>query len=312
MIKHLIKLFFFKSILTTIPNAKTVSNKKNIGICVVLPHKHVDIFIFTIHIFFFYIKTNLPIYIVDDMSSDSRLTTSDIKKLKKHFSVIIDSKTSPKMSFILKKYPFFKKYRFGKNVPPSKLKFDALFLNPFSKFILIDPDVLFFSPPIKIINFIQNKTKKIMYISREKNAQNKYPFLRESELFLRLMLRMYQKSNIQNYDPFFTLGLLAVPDKKYLNLRQFNLTFKLFTKVNCSKDWLSEERACSLSISSKYLMKLPPKTYFTLTQWSQYIHINFDNVVAVHYQGITGLKKRLITDSIILFFKLKFFKNKYN
>jgi hypothetical protein len=311
-LKQKLKYLIFHFLLYLLPSQKADLKDKSLGVCILLPHRYVDLFIYSLHSFYYFLGRALPIYIVNDPLDKDPLTTRDIELLRKHFSVIIDSRTAPQMKALTKKHPHLYKYRFDLKSAVSKSKFDALLLNPFQRTISMDSDIIFFRPPTEVIDFILNRRKSLRYVSRVENAQDVFPILRDPELFLRLMLHKYLTQDKPHFDPFFTSGLLCIPDKKFINLRKLDQIFRLFYKVQCAHDWLAEERAVGMMIDSKTSAKLEPTQYFTATYWEQYQSIDFGKVIAIHYQGIAGLKRRFITDALKQMFSTYFFRKNFS
>ena len=231
-----IKRKIFNILLSFIPTQKADAADFSIGICASIPHRYVDMFIYTIHSFFYFTKMSMQVYIVNDPNDPDGLSENDLKKLQKHFTVILDFDTTLKMKDVILKYKYLYNYRFNINKTPSRFKYDALLLNPFKKFILIDSDILFFDTPNEIINFLKNEKQKIRYFSRVNNAQKMFPFLKNNELSLRLMIAKSLSRKNNSIDHFFTFGLTCVPHKKCINLKTLDEILKLFYQIHCAGD----------------------------------------------------------------------------
>lgn len=308
-IKYWLKLLLLKTAVTLLRPKKTPhSFNHKIGICSSISHDYVDMFIFTIHSFFYHTQVVLPIFLTIDSSDPKKITQADVRKLKKHFTVYIEYQSQKKMKNVLKSFHFFYKYRFSVTSSPSKYKFDALFLCPFSRYIFIDSDFIFFKKPTEIINFIQGKKSDIMYVSRERGAFKRFSFLRGGELSLRILMARYLGIEYTYFDPFFTSGILTIASRQLLSLPYYEKFFALSYHCKCAEDWLSEERATGFAIHTKKHAKLDPRHYVTATNWPQYLQLaTTPEVIAVHYQDVTGLKSRYITDALLLCLKTIFF-----
>jgi hypothetical protein len=297
----------FQYLISFLPPQHSDKSNNDIGICTLIPHRYVDMFIYTVHSFFYYSGKKFPIYVIDNIDDEDRLQESDYIKLEKHFSIIYERNAKNKISSVIKNFPYFYKYRFENKNAASKLKFDALLLSPFNRSIYLDSDILFFNKPTELIKCMANSSKEMLYFSRVENAHVLFPALLESELYIRMLFAMYLKKDIKSFDPFFTSGCLYIPNKYILSLERFNEVFKHFYSFDCAHEWLSEERATSLVITAKNSKKLTPKKYYTATFWEQYLAIDFKKVIAVHYQGTTGLKSQFISDAVLQMLRTNFF-----
>ena len=235
--KSLIKDILFRCLIFLFETKKTPDVSHQIGICSLVCHKHVDMFIYNLMSIFYYLGKSLPVYVVDDGS----LTLEDSKKLKKYFTVIVESHRSSqdKMSRVLRGYKNILKFRFDEEVCALRKKLDAFFLNPFARFIYLDADLLFHKYPKEIVNWLESKDEETLYTAHLPYPKDffNYEAARLQHAY-RFLLSKYFSIPV---DPSFNTGLLCIPNKKCLNLRFLDRLLDFFYNSYSIYSWDSED-----------------------------------------------------------------------
>lgn len=293
---NLLPLFF---------EAKKTSGKSNeIGICTLLCHKHVNLFIYNLMSFFYQTGKNLPVYITDD----GTLTSTDIKKLKKYFTVFVEpyKSSEKKMSKAVRKYKNIRKFRFDSELHDLRKKLDAFFLNPFKKFIYLDADLLFFKYPKEIIDWIKSDNNKVLYTAHLPYPKDFYDTeAARLQQAYRFLLSKYFSFPV---DPSFNSGFLCVPGINSINFRALDKILRFFYKGYYICSWVSEETALSFSFNYKDFKKLPVEKYVNAWAYDEYLKAFTGKTIALHYSG--GVKYvKYKSDAIKLALKTHLFKS---
>lgn len=283
LIKSSIKNIIFKLLIKTLPSRKASISNKKIGVCTLLCHRDVDMFIYNISSFFYHTGSQFPIYIVDDGS----LYRADINKLKKYFTIIYESQKSSrgKIKKLLVGYQYLQKFRFDEHTTFLKKKFDSILLNPFDKFIYLDADVLFFQKPQVVIDWLKSDSEKSFYATRANHLFNIEDVLYDRDTvilqvaFRRLLFKYLSlKSN-----PSFSSSFLCIPHKKIFNLKLLNNIFRLFYETYYAYTYLAEETALGIAVISNKSKILSQKQYACNIFLEDYLTNDFNQLVFMHY-----------------------------
>lgn len=299
MINIFHQLFFHLLMQNFEPKKVIVDN--TIGVTTLLCHHHIPLFIYSAMSLFYQLGYSLPIYVVDDGS----LTKSDKQLLQNFFTATIDSSQvcEKKMHILLKKYSDFSKYRFDPRTPNAKKKFDAYLLHPFSRFIYIDADILFYKKPTEIVSWIVSKNPVPLYTSyydsHQESANNA-----DTEVSFRKLL--YKYLSINNMQIYFSSGLLCVPHQVVFEIRQLNQIFKLFFELSYSRMWLTEEHAASIIFAVSGALCLPSQKYYNMWLSQHYNRVPLQHVTSLHYAYET--KKFFTRDAINLALQSNYFR----
>lgn len=292
-------IYFFR------PNKFLSKDKKICGICSLLCHRNVDMFIYSIMSFFYMTRKVLPLYVVDDGS----LTRSDVIKLKKYFTIKIANKTSTtsKIKKRLKNYYYLQKFRFDNDTSILKMKLDALLTNPFSKFIYIDSDILFVNNPEEITNWISNDKGVCFY-----TAHNPYPcdFYGHKDKTVEHSFRLvlFELKSTKT-DQTFNSGLLCFERKNKIDLKNMNNTMKYFYEIFYSYDGLAEETVLAFAFDQNKAHLLSTKKYLNVWCYEEYIRNTTCNNISIHYSGPIKYNK-FKPDAIKLALKNNLFINR--
>jgi lipopolysaccharide biosynthesis glycosyltransferase len=223
-----------------------------------LCHWDVEMFICSLTSFFYHLGRQLPVYVVDDGS----LTPADTRLLKQFFIITIESRQSAdiKMARKLARYKHFYAYRFSDNSIIFKLMFDALILSPFSKYFLLDADILFLAKPQELLDWLDSPKAICCYASltreyqRQLTASGEYPMIP-----FRTLLLKYLK--LQG-DPFVILSLLGINTKAVLNLREIDRLFGLLSQVGYLSNRHVDEAIVATLLARKKAILLDPTKYY--------------------------------------------------
>lgn len=273
-----------------------------VGVSLVVGHDRVSMSIYCLATFFYFLKKSLPVYIVDDGS----LTDKDKRRLSRIFTVTFQSPDSG-LSIFKKKLEInnhFLKYRKDEKTPVVKLKFDAYLLNPFKRCIYLDTDLLFFSFPNEIAQWINKKQK--CYLCLDHNRSYLQSYKREDvDHSFRLLL---EKSGYPILSPSFNSGLLCLPSKKIFNIDMMNEIFTLFYKLGYTTSFTSEETALSILYLTQKSYALPNKKYICPARKDELFIAKEKPRILIHY--IFETKEEIKKETILLMFKNHFFLNR--
>lgn len=298
-IKQVIKQLLFRFSIQLFKPRKTSS--REIGICSVLCHEFVDMYVYCIMSFYYHAGRVLPLYVINDGS----LTKEDVKKLRYLFSIIIEQpeQSTHRMSQLIskKKYPNFATYRFT-NQHYSRYKFDALMLCPYEKMICFDSDVLFFRSPETILNWMRSTKEEYLYMNHDWSV---YEDTHDADVehVIRMLIKLLQHPA---YVPTCNVGLLCMPNKKVFDLQKLDSIFLLFHTVTYDRISTADEVALGLLITGqKNVHPLTKETYVVAVKYENYGNrIHERNLVAMHY---ALMKKYFVSDAVKQMFKTRLF-----
>jgi hypothetical protein len=253
--------------------------------------------------FFYQTQRNFPVYITDD----GTLTARDVKKLKKYFTVTVElyKSSERKMAKTIKQYKNIYKFRFDNEIHDLRKKIDCFFLNPFTQFIYLDSDILFFKYPKEVMDWIGSDSKKVLY-----TAHQPYPkdfFDSEAarlQQAYRFLLNKYFSFSV---DPSFNSGFICVPNKSSINCRALDKILDFFYKGYYICSWVSEETALAFSFNDKNYIKLPTDKYLNSWAMDEYLRVYSEKAISLHYSGrVKNVKFK--TDAIKQALKTNLFK----
>jgi|GEM_PF-4350912 len=278
---------------------KLSSAPEGVGLCSVIHHKYVDLFINTVLSFQLQTQLHFPIYLV----SDGSLTPVDKKRLRSIFQITIKeaNHAEKKMRKALKDYPYLSQFRFDPKITPLRVKLDPLLLNPFKKCIYLDSDILFFHPPSEVLEFIHGQQKAVLYSCRDEEvARTCIPIGDRYEHFFREVLFENWHNTL---DPTFNSGLLCIADKKLFNLELLDKIAQYFFQVGYAYAYLAEETLLSFAFLPKSVQKLHPFKYANASFYAEYMKYQKPSLISMHYSGCQGLKTQFQFDAEHLFRK---------
>ncbi len=275
----------------------------SVGVCTLLCHKHVTMFIWSTTAFFYFLGKSLPIYIVDDGS----LTTKDIVKLRKYFKVFIDKQKihQAKIERAVKKYKYIKKFRFDEKVLMYKKKLDVFILCPFKKFIFLDADVLFIKKPKILIDWLKIDKGFNWYTAHHPYESKMYGYF--DSIGLWSFRRLLYKTLKNSLSPYFNSGILAVADSKSISLRSMNRVLNLLDEVEYFNHFRVEEAITVYAYNQEKCRLLPTLEYVNVSGDEEYRANVSPNSVSVHYSG--EIKNfRYKTDALKLALRTRLFR----
>lgn len=162
-IRHKLAINLFKRLVLLTEPIDVGKYPSDIGICTIVGHRDVYFCILSLKSFFYFSKIKLSVFLVD-----GGLDRKDILLLKKHIRniEILEAKKAGKMIFPkLRPFPYCYRYRREYHIYHNKKLFDPILLCGFKKFIYLDSDILFFSKPKELIDWVFSKDKSILYNS---------------------------------------------------------------------------------------------------------------------------------------------------
>jgi len=196
------------------------------------------------------------------LHDDGSLTDDDTILLRSHIKgvcIISKADADEKIFAMLQKYPNCRKYR--GNLINSLQLFDFALLSNTGKIIAMDSDVLFFQPPARLIDWIQNNTKEIIYYVEESPLQQK-------EFLL--------KFGYTNYNPNFCFGFVCF-HKEVIDLETIESVLSKIDTMN----WVLNQNVFAIlmnNISHEY-----PRCVFDKNTYQDITSIN-DGKIFRHYK----------------------------
>ncbi|KKR79578.1 MAG: hypothetical protein UU25_C0011G0008 [Microgenomates group bacterium GW2011_GWB1_40_9] len=247
----------------TLPNffaPHTNPSVKNIHLVTLLCHKDISMFLYTIESLFYFIKKSLPIAIIND----GTLTQQDIFTLQKHFSVSIFSTSmiERKLSRIFSKYPAIEHFITAEFTPIIKWKIAFMLLERYPKYIFIDSDILFFSPPEEIIDWIERPKKYCLNMEYNQRLRTKKYNDDDNYLDLYHSYRELLKvTYFKNTNTLFNNGILCVPDPKLIRAERLNKIFSILDKTWFDTQFGTDEFTLSCALTKANSVSLPKDKY---------------------------------------------------
>lgn len=300
-IKSLIKTFLFKKIAYFLAKKsnKIVLKRKNVGLVMLLSNQYFEFGLCSLYLLFSNLNFRLPIFIV----SDGTLTPSQISYLKIFMQAEVTSfeQLLLKSKNQLKNFSNIKNYLLNQKSAVTKGKLAGLIFSPFSKTILLDSDVLFFSFPKQISEWIDKDNSGSMYLVHNYKEFSKECGSIGRERVLRLLIKQVVSSSL---NPSFNSGLLCLGEKINLSLLDKILFF-----INVSRSnelFSSEEIALAGAVCSSHSAKKLSKRYVAAISYGDYLRGIQHVPICIHYTG--ELKSVFKRDFLRIFFK-KILKN---
>lgn len=266
------------------------------GICTLLCHDHVFIFISNIYSLAFFGGITLPVTIIDD----GTLTPEDVSLLSKkliHCSIISRSEANKRIPVLLSKHPFSLKY--WKETDRSLFShhrklFEPFLLSEYNKCILMDADILFFKPPNEINSWIHSDTHKTLFMTYPSIYINNHSTV--SSHAIEAIGRLYHLP----VNPYFNSGLVCTSKKLY-DLSMIEKALKIIYMLSLETQWFGEQLILSAVFSNnrKTAKSLPSDRYAVFTDSKR--HSN-SSIICVHYHS--HYKNRMVHQSINLAIKI--------
>lgn len=247
------------------------------GVATLLCHRHVTRYIYAMLSLFWALGYRLPLYVMDD----GTLTEPDMKQLHDYFTVTIGSAAETDISLkkILKPYKNITASLFNLRKYTVSSKLALMILAPFTRYILMDSDVLFFRNPAVITAWIGKKSGTVLYL-RYPRRETHYLSHYEYEYTLRSLLGITLGAGI---DPFFNAGFVCIPDTSYMDLSVLDGFCALENRIRGPRLWSFDEVATSYLVQhSGRKSPLPIGQYQALTDWTDHKAISTD-CVCLHY-----------------------------
>lgn len=259
-----------------------------VGIVSVVCHDQLILFINLMKTLEFHSKLCFEIYIIDDGS----LTKLDKILLRRKFLNIKIVNQHQSLLLLKKRYKNYKNFilnRSDKKSPTFKLKFDALLLNPFPRFIYLDSDILFFKKPAEIISWIHSKKREVL-VSSVNSATKKLAYQSSApDVSFRILFLKHNKINIDN---LFISSLLCIPDKSILNVEIIDKTIKAFYKIKFPYYIHLEEIAVASVLSKNITKSLDEEKYCNHIDEIYAKNSQISNkTICVHFSGTSNKKK---------------------
>jgi hypothetical protein len=277
-VRFFLRKLVFKCGLEILPRFKSNVNA-NFGISTVIHHKAVDMSIYSIRSFFYQTGFWVPVFAVNDGS----LTEEDKIKLHKNFNLnlIENDSATARMEILLKKYPNFKKYRLSEESQCTKFKFDAILLSPFKRLIFLDNDVLFHNPPKELIDWVKSHGNKFLGAAHDREYLGSNT-REDIDYCFRQMVNNY-KFKLLHLN--FNSGILAVPDKRIIDLDKLDTILRFFDKLGYTKTFFTEETSMAILFKTLGAEILSPRKYVCPVTDSEYGRAFDNQVTAAHYIG---------------------------
>jgi hypothetical protein len=299
----------FKTFLNFTPPIKASPSRQRKGITSKIGHEFIYYYLMAIKSFFYFSKLNISVTIIDD----GTLTENDVAYLRTHIknlNIILARDGNKKISQILAKYPFSKKYRFEKY--PNLFKhntyvFDPIFLPTYQKFMLFDADIIFFNKPEEIISWFQSNNTGSFHMSfSQKHVDTEF---RWGRVILLLFSQLWKSPIPPKFNDGITLGfkinyrldILERYIKKYIYPNDLQKSWISVVLLSAATFKEIVKRNGQESVSC-----LDEEKYLILTQKNSHER-NIFSRVAVHY--IASHKQIYFAkDAIRLLLKTRLFR----
>jgi hypothetical protein len=277
------------------------------GICSMVSHDFVDMFILNISSFQYFTSMCFPVYLINDGS----LTNTDKKKLKDHLNVTIVSthQSGNKMMVLARKYKNIGRFRFDSKAFILRYKLDAIFTNPFKKFIYLDSDILFFRKPNEIIDWIIRKPNKSLYTAHIPYKMDMFSY--NHDWIIHSYRVLYVERFNYSIDPTFNSGMLCVHSSRDIDLKKVDEMFKFLYHDFFAHHFIAEETAMMTLINHLKYKKLPVDKYMNIWCYEEYAKRDVNKLTSMHYAGDT---KKIYWgwDVVKLVINTNFFNKKTN
>lgn len=268
------------------------------GIVSLLCEDDLLLFIFSIKSFFFFLKKDLPVFVINDGSLSDR----SINFLHRLFDITIVSQPANdrKMRKILQPYKSLYHYRFNSEATIHKLKIDACLLNPFEQFIFLDSDILFFRPPDKILHWLNRSNNEVLTTTFTKGFIGMCEKSSADFLLKKILLEHVHIKN-KTQDFFFISSLLCIPNKQKISLENMEKIALILRKYD-SFIYEHADEFLLMSLFSEKCIKLDPERYCNL---NLYMPVKIVKPIMIHY---VSEQVKMQIAIIKLLFKTLFFR----
>ena len=156
-------------------------------------------------------------------------------------------------------------------------------LNPFSKFIYLDADVLFIKKPTEIIEWIERKTEDSLYSGHLPYPSDCFGYLNEIVInSFRILLFRYFKHPV---NPTINTGLLCIADKDKLKLKKIDQMFQFYYEIEYARHNVVEEAAFAFALSPNHFKFLPPEKYVNVWAYEEYCQSVTSKAISIHYSS---------------------------
>ncbi len=281
--KYLLKRIIFWIVVNFMLPAKKEKPGEDLGLSMLLCHRDIDLSIFSITSFFYFLGRNLPLYIIND----GTLTQDDIAKINRHFfaNIISPERSDKKVAKIIKNYPSLEKIRFDNKTAVYKYKLDLMLLPKFKRNIIMDPDVLFQKTPDQVVNWINKNSDNIAYTVHDDTFFKMGYF---PEFGFRVFMSKYLNTKMSGG---FSSGFLLLPKIGSEFLRKMNDVSKFLEEVYWTKSDNIDEVILSGAISlTRGSIELPKNLYYIMALNEQYDKKKEEKAVMIHYGHVTTFR----------------------
>lgn len=256
------------------------------GICSLVCHRDVVMFIYMLHSFYYYSQISLPCTVLDDGS----LTSNDIRTIHKHFpgiTILKKQYMDVRMKKKLREFPMIQSFRKKHNIHKFHLKLTDPFILPlYNRIIYIDSDVLFVNTPVRIQKWINTSENTYLY---EPEYRTKDWGIGDGWSFAGNAIR--EALGIK-FNERFNSGLLCVNKRSY-PLKFLNKVVSYMHRVEMDKTWLAEQYATAAAFSYKHAETLGRKykhlalpNFQVFRASNAYVCIHFAYLAKPYFYGI--------------------------
>ncbi len=278
-----LNLLILRILVQLLPDKSDYRISTSVGVCSLLCHRDVYMFIINIFSLSYFTKSGYSVYIVDD----GTLTVSDKRLLRRMLYVKIEehSTATKKINTLLKAFPYVHQYRFHPKTANLKLTLDVLLLAPFEKFIYMDADLLFQKRPEELLRWMSSVHHENIHMTHTKDFKRLIERENERVLVIRNVLSKLLKIRLAT--PFFTNGLLGFSSKRAIDLLFMNKFLKLSKEINFFyNEWFLDSTMHCLMFNRFPVQQLDPERYLTAVYVPGYfVSNNLRNRILVHFTG---------------------------
>ncbi len=253
----------------------------SIGICTLLCHDHVFLFLSNIKSLYFFGGILLPVAIIDD----GTLTIEDIRLLRKHLincRIISRQTADNSIPSLLAKFPYALKYwKETKHTlfTHHRKLFEPILLAYFNKCVLLDSDILFFQKPREISDWIKSSNKETLYMSYPTSYIDMHHTI--NSYTIQAIGRLFDLP----FNPYFNSGIVCTYRNRY-NLPTIEQTLKMIYQLSLEDQWFGEQ----LALSAVFSNTNGPRHKSTPLSSEQYVlpsnsRDNNSSPICIHYHS---------------------------
>lgn len=266
------------------------------GICTLLCHDHVFLFLSNILSLKFFGGIVLPITIVDD----GTLTQWDMSLLSnklKNCVIISRNDADTRIPTLLTKHPFSLKYwrETDRTLFAHHRKlFEPFLLSDYKKYIILDADILFFHPPKKINSWLNSGTNTTLFMTYPLSYIDKHNII--STHTIKAIGQLYNLP----MNAYFNSGIVCTYRNTY-NLAMIEKGLKMIYALSLETQWFGEQLTLSAVFSNnrKTATPLPSDRYVVLTDSKRH---DDSSTICIHYHS--HYKDKMVYQSINLAMKI--------